>query len=335
MKGTKFFGIGIALVACVLALLLAGEVDFMSGAFAGKPDKPPGRKPSTTVHYCYAMLDDDLAKVIRSDGNGQYSDTHILDAYGDKVEVEVYDDGSLKRLRAFMGKPELPYRSPRRVNFHVDLLNDAVTVPDEHQAVYDSLVWKKDLVGNERRGNLDNGKYYLDDGTVHFVAAFDPDGSNWCYFLVDLGCMAEPNPEFPAVTQTYVDDFYTDDGNPLYWTSEQAEPNRKADAHDHIIYEVYHNQLDIVATEYDEGKPITWLITPQEGATLLRVPQNIGTEKKPRYEAVQLATYQALPFRLVVSLNPLEGYTFPSETGGAAPQKFHNLSTSWGKLKTR
>jgi len=71
MRTTKFFGIGIALAACVLALLLAVEAGFISVVWA--KGKPPHRREYRT-EYGYAMLQDRDGDIIKSDSLGQYVD---------------------------------------------------------------------------------------------------------------------------------------------------------------------------------------------------------------------------------------------------------------------
>lgn len=103
MGGTKFFGIGVALVICILALLLASSIAWAKG----KPDH--ARK--THTEYGYAVLADRDGDVIKSDSLGQYIDCN--QGGEDWVQIVFYDDGALKYIHLFFGKtlhhyPELP-----------------------------------------------------------------------------------------------------------------------------------------------------------------------------------------------------------------------------------
>ena len=104
MKGTKFFGIGIALAACVLVLLLAGETCFVAWA----KGKPP---PKTTKHYGYVILRDDTNDKIWSDGIDPYVDYHIGGQDYATLEIET-KSGDLVRSDFKCGWPPT---SPRRV----------------------------------------------------------------------------------------------------------------------------------------------------------------------------------------------------------------------------
>ena len=122
MRGTKFFGIGIVLAACVLALLLAVEAGFISVVWAGKP--PWARKYRT--EYGYAMLLDGTEDVIKSDSLGQYIDKHI-ESGEDQMEIQTYyETGALHQSFTFMG--EVENQSTRKANFLFDFRNDATEI---------------------------------------------------------------------------------------------------------------------------------------------------------------------------------------------------------------
>jgi len=99
MKGTKFFGIGIALVVCVLALLLVGEAGFVSVA-KGKP-------PFGT--YLASLTFQGGSDKIRGDESQYYKDGEILLRSKKKlVEVvaKIYSGGTEPKFETILGKNE-------------------------------------------------------------------------------------------------------------------------------------------------------------------------------------------------------------------------------------
>ena len=133
MKGTKFFGIGIALAACVLVLLLAGE----SGFVALAKGKPP---PKTTEYYGYVILRDDANDKIWSDG-GQYADYHIS-GWEDYVKLTIENSsGDLVRSDFKCGWPPT---SDRRVL--MDLSNATqVASPGSTEEIFLTILLEQDL----------------------------------------------------------------------------------------------------------------------------------------------------------------------------------------------
>jgi len=328
------------LTICVFIL----TIQFISVALAKKPENPPPRPYS--VKYGYAILEDGNGNVITSDGHDQYVDIEKVTSSdtiywegdtkrGDKIRVLSYDDdGELIWLRAFIGKPEMlenstGYRSPRRVKFNFDLYKDATTPrPGEGMAVYDIL--SKITANGFARGNLVGDKHYLNDETVHFVVAigscdfFGEGAQTRAMFMVDPGCVAE---DPLAISQTSVNEFYTGDGDPSYWTSIQGASTTDGDydAHDQIAYHLLVNQLNVVAFDTDgDKKDDKWEITPNEGPVTLQVYKDIG-RRNPKYVAVQLATYPSILFKVILSLNPPPG----------APPKEKTSTTLWGEIKFR
>jgi len=315
-------------IVFMLFLLFVSQM-VVSPVWAKKPPKPPVR--TYTRYLCYARLVEEPGSVIASDG-GDYMDLGL--GGNDKVQVEIYDDNyELKFVRVFIGKMELPYRSPRRANFMFDLYEDATDKLMGGKAVYDSLV-KLSANGSRRGIEQPDGKYYLTDGTVHFLVRLDTSGFNECGFIVDPGCLAAPASDPPPISQTTVDAFYDDDDNIQYWTPIQAslekdDPNiprswnrhKKADPHDQIAYFFYVNQLQFNATKFDNGKPYEWEIIPSPDATgelYVRHSDNY-------WSTVHLATYGGYPFKLLISLYPF--------TGTLAPPKYDTLTSTWGKIK--
>lgn len=294
MKGTKFFGIGIALAVCVLALILAAEAGFISVAWAGKPPKPQPPK------YGYAKLQDGDGDVIKSDG-GQYIDKHIVGGE-DQVEIQTYDTGAFYESCTFMG--EVENQSTRKVNFLFDFLKDAVTKPGEGQAVYDILVWT-DGTRNSRRGNLIVSKYCFNDGTVHAPVIVHEDGTGRVQFVIDPDWNGTST---NAVTQKTVNAFYGNDTDVSYWVNDYG----------HIIYSLYYDDGFDINSE--SGK---WTFTAKSGGKGVRLcVGKLSGRKGGAHEIVTLATYNYLPFQLTVSTGPL-----------LAPGKYNTLSTTWGKIK--
>lgn len=302
MRRTEVFGIRIALIVCVLALLLAGEAGFVSVALAGKP--PHAGKPRKyRTEYGYAMLRDDTGDIIKSDGGGQYIDKH-REGGEDEVMLHIYeDDNTLRSSITFLG--EVENQSSRKVNFLFDFINDADTKPGDGQAVYDILVWI-DGSKTTRRGNQVEEKYYLDDDTVHTPIIVHAESRDRVQFVVDPDWNGtSPN----AITQETVNTFYDNDEDINYWVNDFG----------HIIYTLYYDAEFIIEDAYPE-----WTITAT-GSVRLSVSKiaSKGKGKSKPVEKVILATYTSLPF----------GYTTGYVPPSSAPQKNNTLATTWGKMK--
>jgi len=321
VKRTTFITLTLILILCLL---------FVSTVYS----KPPVQR-TFTRYCCYAKFVDVDASgnpyAIASDGNVFYKDLSIGGT--DKVQVETYDDnGELKFLRAYIGKPEIPYRADRRVKLNFDFLNDATLKPGLGTAVYDSLALLP--AGGGRRGtNQNNGKYYINDGTAHFYIQLD-DGLSRSGILIDKGNLGDPSLQPPPITQATVDAFYND-SNPQYWTPVQAsletgDPNLKyyrirresqTDPHDQIVYFLYVNQLSFTVTKDIQGKPCEWTITPPSSGTV-----NLCVVDSANTHYINLATYPILNFKLLVSKN---------NSFSAAPPRFDKPTTLWGEIKEK
>jgi hypothetical protein len=328
MKRTVFIAFTLVLVLCLL---------FVSAVYS----KPPA--PRTFTRYCcYAkFVDVDASNnpyAIASDGLGVYKDLSIS-GYNqyidrDKIQVETYDDnGELKFLRVYVGKPEIPYRGDpgRRVKLNFDFLSDATQKSGLGTAIYDSLVWLS-AVKDSRRGNASsNGKYYINDRTAHFYIQLD--GSS-CRsgILIDKSNLGDPSSQPPPITQATVNAFY-DDSDPQYWTPVQSsletgDPNMvgmtndDTDRHDQIVYFLYVNQLNFTVTNKDgQNKPCEWTITPVSSRKLNTTNLYVCDSANSQY--ISLATYPILNFKLIVSLNQFN----------TAPPRFGMPTTLWGEIK--
>ena len=310
MRIKKVFKIGIALVACVLALLLVYEAGFISVVWAKK-----GKPREYRTEYGYAMLRDGDDDVIKSDGGGQYEDCTL--GGEDLVEIDIYnDDNSLRRIHAVLGK--MTYHHPeylpsnRRVNFWFDIHRELAFTGN---AVYDILRWYRE--GSAYTERVSTG--FLNDNTVHPSIHIYTTGKGKVQFGVDPGHNGT-NPK--AITQTVVDAFYDDDENVDYWdNSEYGEAGL-------IIYTLYYgdNGFDVVPIDWEGDKPVTWIATTKSLEPVKLGVDRYGKRGKGAHKVVYLSEYSVVPFQLTVSLN---GFT------QLAPRKHNTLSTSWGELKTR
>lgn len=327
MRAAKFFGI--ALVVFLLSVSVASS----------KPPKDPPAQPETVSYYGYAKLDD--GKAIISDGGGQYVDVHLVrgkEKYGDKIQVQLYNNESkdIKFFRCFMGKPELPWRPPRRVWFNFDIEDGEAVFAEIDKTVAEMLIYNVQGFGSSRRGiDQGDGSWHLKDNTVHLTVAkgfYEFIDSEWVLvddsrilFLVDETCVAiDPN----AITRTKLKEL--DQDAPDYWTSvEASQGSPDKDAHDHIIFMLYDNQLNFVPTDWNKkGVPITWKVTPGSGPAELCVRLNNSDPFYGYREGwKKLWTFNSgLDFSLIVSKNPLDS---------KAPPEFNNSVTSaWGKIKS-
>ena len=329
MRGAKFFGI---VMACVLALLLAGQAGFIPDAWAKRPnspgqDKKPPHRRGYRTEYGYAMLRDGVDDVIKSDGGGQYVDREI--GGQDRVEIDIYsDDNTLKSVSVYCGKMtyEDGFTSSRRVRFCFDIHGGTPTPAcEDNRAVYNILSeWRDPGSGQySLRG-------FLDDNTIHapiLIYADEGGLKDMVRFVVDPGSDgADPR----AITQNAVDVFYDDDKNVDYWDTSECD-----EAGGQIIYTLYYgdNGFKIDPVDRDEdGDPDTWIFTSQDrepgNPVRLGVGTSIGKEGGWAHKVVHLSEYaDGLPFQLVVSLNDLS--TYP------APGKHNTLSTLWGKIKAK
>jgi hypothetical protein len=328
MKGTKFFGIGIALTACVLALLLVLEAGFVSVAWAGKPPRTSTTKPG------YAMFRDGAQDVIKSDGGGAYVDCTL--GGEDLVQINVWDaDGSLRWVRFFPGKLYYTFEwcssetpSTRRIKFCFDVSKISTRTGN---AVHDILRWYKDGADYRERSTTTPG--FIDDNSLHApimvnIVAYRSIGDDHVQFAVDpLGDVLNPGADPRAITQTSVDGYYPDDTNVDYLDTWEL-PSPQYEPAPYIIYflDYGNNGFVVEPVAWDQGKPVTWIIK-----TAKRKPNNpvrlcvkIGDPSGPN---VYLAEYpNGVPFELTVSLNPLIS---------GAPSKDSTLSATWGEIKAK
>lgn len=298
MKGTRFLGIRTTLVVCILALVLVTEAGFISVAWAGKPPGN-GKPPKTTTSYGYAKLTDEAPYVIQSDDGRQYIDKNIegTDAE-DMVEMATDKTGALVSSGTILGSVD--YASTRRVRFLFDIANGARLI-EYPKAVYDILI--------------DRG---TPDGAVHLAVMYRVSESHVddVAFIIDPGWNGT-DPD--AITQDALNDFYSDDTNENYRTTDYG----------HVIYYLgypdYPNPDCITPVPVDID---TWTITCSGPVTLYVMRTSGGGKGKGnRYEKMDLATYGELPFKLTMSLESIE---LPQ-----APRKHNTLSTTWGKIKAK
>ena len=322
MKGTKFWGIGLILMACILTLLLAGEIGFTSVAWAKKPPdngKPSHRREYRT-EYGYAMLRDGNGDVIKSDGLGQYKDCTL--GGEDLVQIDIYnDDNSLRFVDVYAGK--MTYHHPdyspssRRVNFHFNIHGGTKTSAyEDNKAVYDILRWYRDGDTYVERSSHSG---FLDDNSVHASIFMYVNGKDKIQFMVDAG---HEGTDPKAITQAAVDAFYDDDVDGYYWdTSEYDEGGQ-------IIYTLRYgdNGFDVVPIDWEGDKPVTWVITTKNLEPVKLTVCRYSKVGKGMRRVTCLSEYSAAPFQFTVSLKSLTQL---------APKKDNNLSSSWGKIKVK
>lgn len=301
MKGTRFLGTRTTLVVCILALVLVTQAGFISVTWAKKPSQG-GKPPKTTTSYAYAKLADEAPYVIQSDDGRQCIDKNIDGAGGeDMVEIETDNNtGELVRSNTILGAVDDPYYSSRRVRFLFDISNGTGLI-ESPKAVYDILV-----------------NHGTPDGTVHLAVMYWVSESHGDYvaFIIDPGWNGT-NPD--AITQDAVNDFYSDDTDENYRTTDYG----------HVIYYLgypdYPNPSCIIPVPVDID---TWTITCSGPVTLYVMrTSGSGKSKGNRYEKMDLVAYGELPFKLTMSLESLNTQT--------APRKYNTLSISWGKIKAK
>jgi hypothetical protein len=271
-------------------------------------------KPTTqTYHteYGYAMLDNSEGYKIWNDNANPYVD--INKSYNnlvgqDLVELEIYDSSkALKSIHVYLGKPELPQRSSRRVEFLFPI--QEITQADTYYANYLNNKAVYDILKSEQND--------FTNRIIHADIVAYPGSKLRVQFVVDPGCTAEPDAVPTAITQSAVDAFYSNDTNVSYWTAKLAEPSPEADAHDHIIYTLYYDLPFSVTGTYPE------FVIETAGSATLAVGK-LKSKKSASHEIVYLAECD-VPFKLIVtSLGKLS----------AAPRRQDKISTAWGDAKT-
>ena len=311
MRGAKFFGIGAALVVCILSLALVVEGGFISVAEAKKPDWG-GPKPETTMSYGYARLRDAAGDEITSD-DGQYIDKNVKNAGGtDEVEITTDENGNVVKVWAGLGS--IQYESLRRVCFGFGITGTKLFEKPEY-AVYDILVKCEENLDGTLDGAVHLGVgYWSSEGAVDYVA-----------FIIDPNCDGTHE---NAITQEAVNAYYSDDTDENYRSSDSG----------HVIYYLrfpgHPNSPCLIPAPADPDKwTFTFSGTEQEPVTLY-VMRTVGRGKSKggAYERVDLSEYGDLQFGLAVSLDSLSG-GYPS--GNTAPRKHSILSAVWGEIKAR
>lgn len=309
MRKGKFF-----IVLIPLVLLMVDQSGFIPAAWAVKPDKPPGqeKEPEYTTVYGYAMLANRDGDRIRSDGQGQYVDCTL--GGKDFVEMEIYNDGSLKRVEVYCGK--ITHHHPgcdpstRRAIFDFAVYTESEATGN---AIYDILgYYRENGAYVERRTDAPG---FLEEDSVHAVIHMNANEREKIQFVVDP---SHDGQDPKAITQGAVDAFYDDDKNIDYSNNSQFdEPGQ-------IIYSLYYGD-DGFEIHTEDGKPDTWILTSKDIDPVI-----LGAyRQKPGPPGItELAQYDAVPFQLTVSINSLENYP-------AAPGKHDSLSALWGKMKTQ
>jgi len=349
MKGTRFFGIGAALSACVLSLFLVLDAGFISAAWA-KPPKPPNPPTPNTTKYGYAMFRDGVGDAIKSDEQGPYGDCEK--GGEDVVWINVQnDDGSLNWVEFFPGKlyyhnqPFPP--STRRVEFcfNVSDIPPEQTPPSGETAVRGILRWyqvtdpEDGSVSYVERSTDHHG--YLDGNSVHapiMVHISGQDGDVVQFVVDPLKLENVPTtPPFPdppddpkAITQTTVDDYYPDDRNVDYLDTWQL-PDPEWEPAPYIIYFLNYGDggFTVTPVQWVRKKPVTWIIS----AT--RNPRLYVKFKSWSGRKIGLVNHynEDLSFEFAVSLNPLIDY--PTDGISGAPRKDSTLSATWGDIKAK
>jgi len=296
MKGTKFFGIGIALVACILVLLLAGGTCFVAWA----KGKPP---PKTTKYYGDVILRDGNDDKIKNDRVEQYVDWHIGGDDYATLEIE-NSSGDLVRSDFKCGWP--PWRSvgapPNTRRVLMDLSDSTqVAPPDSTEEIFLNILLDQNL------SDPGNPIAHLQGGVSI--------GRNVVLEYVDL--IAD------TITRSVL-------STELYNIPDEELQQYRFSSYTGLAYEDQHLTygLRYEGCTVDELVEGTWTIVPYGSPVDLFVYKQDGGKKgkgKPGgYEPETLATYVEMPFGWTTS--PLE----PILT---APRKHNTLSATWGKIK--
>ena len=337
------------LFAPVLILCLC--LLFVSTAYPAKPQPPPN-PPNYATYYGYAMLYDvDSAGnpcMMISDGNGQYKDKSITQGYGDRIGFSIRYNARTKQYDligfvCFLGKPELPWRSDRRVRFNFDISKKGTKVASAlNQKVADLLLYNVtdfNTTNKTRRGEQSGSEWRLTDGSGHITMQKGTVGNESneisAIILIDKSDIAgDPGGDAEAITQTNLESLYTNPNDaPRYWTSLEGASSSgggEIDTHDHIGFFILKYQLNFNPIEYEyNGKlPVTWEITPKLGQVNMYVRRVIGSDPAYDYSEEPLWTFTEFPFRLIVSKNSLEGRS------SAPPRQLDKAIDTWGKIKS-
>jgi len=332
----------LTLFAPVLVLCLC--LLFVSSVYSAKPQPLP---PTYVSYYGYAMLYDNISPnnpyMIASDGKGQYVDRSLAkgnpnNKRGDRIGVWLKYNGTgydLTSFECFLGKPELPWRSDRRVHLNFDIASGTPAASEINQTLANMLLYN--VTNNLRRGDLFGAEYHLTDNSVHIAfvkgtVGNDPNEISAIILIDKSDIASDPGGDPEAITQTNL--WKIDSSAPRYWTSLEGVASGNAgeiDTHDHIGFFIFKYQLNFRPIENDEiyGKiPITWEVTPMQGTVSMYV-RRVTDITNPAYSYVEepLWTFPSFPFRLIVSKNSLTGRTF-------APPKQPNTIDAWGRIKS-
>ena len=349
MTSTKSISFEKVLVACVISILLIGSVSI---SWAKKPQPAP----PTYIHYHgYAILDDGNDYMMVSDGRGQYVDRELTTdtknpqkKRGDRIEVQLKYNSTTKEydliyFRCFMGKPELRWRSDRRVRFSSDISEKGTKVASPgNQTVQDLLLYN--VTGfntNPTRRGVDlsgtgAGPWSLTDDSVHITiqkGMGNDYNEVWAAFLVDKTDIAE---DTEAITQTNL--WSVNPDAPRYWTAlEGSAMGNEEDPHDQIGFFLFKSQLNFNPIEHELQSgvkvPITWVVTPSSGQVNLYV-RRVTNPADPVNSYVEEDIWKfvdGFPFRLIVSKYSL------AEHNLAPPREYHEyntLTTTWGEIKS-
>jgi len=303
------------LVICITSILLI-EAGIVSTSWAGKPSQPV-----ILTNYGYAKLDDSMA--IRSDGIDKNNDG-IIDQYADcskggKDFIQVNypqnpNDGAYLKIRVVIGKmayfPNTSIISDRYIKLCFDVLGNPIAENlAGNEAIYNILKQYKN--GNsyvDRSNNIG----YIDDNSVRAeIFTSVSGGGGVINFLVDPSPNADCS-DSKAINDTRINTFYDWDAPNLNYTdtTENGEGGQ-------TFYRLnYVNGFDVVRNG------LTWTITPKPSEVKLSVQKYKSLNSSGASRIIYLATYASVPFKLTVSLDPLQ-----------APRKHETVSTTWGDIR--
>jgi len=283
----------------------------ISSSWAGKPPSSP------SIAYGYAKLDDSQGMAVKSDYKGQYIDCSKAGGE-DFVEINYFtNDGSYQKIDVVLGRmknyhPEYPV-SLRRLNLCFNVLGGTKTNYVGNEAIYDIL--EKYKIGDNpfyRSSDLINKPGYIDGNSVHAQIFTSVVGSPVINFMVDPTSTCDSD---LAISDKKINEFYDwDDPNLNYTdTYEYGEGGQ-------TFYRLTYTAGFNVVTSSDKR---TWTITPKDGTVELSVKKYKSLSSNGAARTIVLATYDAVPFRLTVWLDPTTG----------APRKQDTVSTTWGDIK--
>jgi len=278
----------------------------------------------------YIMFNDQYA--ISGDVNG-YKDCSLGGT--DMVEIRVWSsDGSFGGMELYIGvmykkfyKCSTGQFSPSRLKFNFNV--SGITGGPTGNAVHDILRWYKDTNGDPQE-RCESNPGYISEG-LHVPLAVNVRwipgmGDDQVQFAID------PDPTHPgtdarSVTQSSVDNYYTDDDNITYFCT-RTEPNYELAPY--IVYIIDYgdsgfNVQPVASSKDKKPVPVTWIVKANGPASLFVIKDDYPGEKVP------LISDFSLPFEFAVSLVPLTVY--PPTAAKGAPAKYSTISTTWGEIK--